>query len=262
VVREEKVAVSAAEWVPTIVFGDPEPLPPAGNPDRLGESVEAGAKVGAVPFVVCANMGCPPPAILPGLALMAIGAALGAIVGAGREIAANFQKEPPQLPGFSSGELQATSPVLVTAAIESLGQSAFQACALGRLTPGGETKEPFRWDGDGRIATLLPAENASLDGHHYTIETFLSEVVLVPAGTPGQESSNLPAGLVVGAGLRLHDLKSGTSQERSTSWRAEPRTLREWADNDGALLRETLGKGCDALADQLLIEAKLVWLGL
>lgn len=259
VVREEKVAVSAAEWPPTIVFGDPEPLPPAGNPDRLGESVEAGAKVGAVPFVVCANMGCPPPAILPGLALMAIGAAVGAIVGAGREIAANFQKVPPQLPGFSPGELQATSSVLVTAVIESLGQSAFQACMMGKLASGGETKEPLQWKDDGRVATLSLAADGSRDGHHYAVETFLSNVVLVPAGTHGQESGDMSARLVVKAGLRFHDLNSGTSRELSTAWRAEPRTLREWADNDGALLRETLGKGCDALADDLLSEARRAW---
>jgi len=256
--REETIAVSAGERPLAIVFDEPGTWIPARR-DLFSESLRAGTVVGAAPFYICLYGGCPVPAPETTAVMVVAGMVLGAIVGISREIAAGHWQEPPQRPGFPSLELQAASPAIVDAAMQVLSPAGMQACLNNRLSTAGIDEKLPRWEMPGRVAVLKQAASMADDDHHYAVEAFPSEVVLVPAGAPGQAAENVPAQLVVKARLRFIDRKTHESRETGAEWQAGPRTLGEWAGNDAFLLREALQEGCHALAGDLLGKAQSIW---
>ena len=270
-VREERIAISFAQWEPSVVFGDPEPVR-SDNVNRFTDSVVTGTKFGAYPLAGCIQMGCPPEAILPGLGLVAVGAAVGAVVGAVRELVAALQKAP-QPPGFSPLEVQAAAPRVNMAVGGALGQPAFHECVQRKLASSAEWREPALSTGAMRAASFTPVagmgspspgEEASYatlsrDGYRYAIESHVPRVLLVPKGTPGQKAEDVPAGIMVEGGIKFVDLESGQSQQRSVHWDAAPRTLRDWGAADGAALNEALSIACDGLANQIVANAEEFW---
>ena len=250
-VREERIAISFAQWEPSVVFGDPESVR-SDNVNRFMESVGAGARF----FEVLG------PAAL----------AVGAVVGVGRELVAALQKAP-QPPGFSPLEVQAAAPPVNLAVGGALGKPAFHECVQRKLASSAEWREPALSTDAIRAASFAPVarmgspspgEEASYarlsrDGYRYAIEGYVSRVLLVPKGTPGQKAEDVPAGIMVEGGIKFVDLESGQSQQRSVHWDAAPRTLRAWSDADGTALKDTMKIACDGLAERMVANAEELW---
>jgi len=271
-VREEKIAISAAQWQPTIEFGEPEPVQ-SGSPNHFTDSVSAGAAIGALPLAACSTGLCPPEALVPALALVATGAVAGAIVGIGRELAAAFGKAPSPPPAFSPQEVQAATPHISTTVVAALGQPALHECVQRKLFSGADRAGSVQWTDGTRTASLSPVAGAgpfspgeaapypdlSRGGFRYFIEGSLSKVLIVPEGIPDQRAEDVLAAIVVEGSLQFVDPENGQSQQRSVRWRAEPRTLRDWSAADGAALNDTLKKACEELAGQFVAEAEGIW---
>lgn len=271
--RRDQAAITAAQWTPTVEFSAPERIE-SEAPKIMEESIKAGAVVGGLPLMACMlTYACPAPALLAGAALMVGGTAVGLLVGAGRVLAGGSFRTSPQPPALSQEEVEASRPLIHAAMTDTISQTMLHQCVVGKLIPTRGQSEPIQWIHEERTVSFAavaaagspsqPAFDAyrsfAHDGYRYVIESFVSRIVMAPVGSPGQESLEVPARLVIEGGFRFLDLESVHEHERKLDWSSEPHTLREWRAGDGALLVETLRAGCDAMAVQIVSHAEQHW---
>lgn len=270
--RREKIAIATAQVPLTVDFRAPERVE-SEAPRIMQESITAGAAIGGIPLLACAaTYSCPPDALLAGTALLLAGTAAGILVGVGRVLARGKFTPPPQPPALSRDEIEASAAAIHAAVAEFIGQPALHQCLLRKLVPGGEAHS-VQWSHEQRVvsfAAVTGIGSASRsqsdaytglvhDGYQYVIESFISGIAMAPAGAPGQESSEVPARLVVEGGFRFFDLDPAREHEQKVEWRSELHPLRDRRADDGALLDATLRTGCDALAAQIATEAERIW---
>jgi hypothetical protein len=241
----------------------------------MRESIGVGTLLGGIPLLTCAaTYLCTPVALIGSAALLAAGTAAGIVVGAGRVLAEGAYRTPPQPAALAPEEITESTPVINAAIGSTIAQPALHQCVQRQLAPAQGTKEPPPdWSDEERNVSLyalegiVPEAQSRVEAHgdlvpkgyRYVIESFVSRIELIPAGSPGQQASEVPARLVIKAGLRFIDLANGQQHEQSVQWQAEPRTLRDWRSDNGAPLHAALKTACDALAGQIISAAELIW---
>jgi hypothetical protein len=271
-VREEKIAISAAQWQPAVEVREAA-RPESTAAERVKRYASNGAKGPATFLAGCAQAGCPPGAFVPLLGLTAVGAAAGAVVALGTDLVKSGIAAISRPDAWSAEAAQGAVSTIRTAAGESISQSALRQCVMRKLAPEGGEVASVRWSDAERTALFLQLDGAGSmshdqtdayasvprDGHRYVIETFLSRVLLVPEGRPGQDASNPMLHIVVEGGFRMFDLDGGHPREWTSEMRAEHRTLRAWSAADGAALNEALSIACDGLAERIVATAENFW---
>lgn len=272
VVREEKIAISAAQWQPAVEVREAA-RPESTVAERVKRYALNGAKGPGVFVAGCAQAGCPPGVFVPLLGLAAVGAAAGAVVALGTELVKSGIEAVSRPDAWSAEAAQAAVSTIRTAAGDSISQPALQQCVMRRLAPAGGEAASVRWSDAERAVSFSPLDGAGSisrdqtdaysgvprDGHRYVIETFLSRVLLVPEGRPGQDASDPLLRIVVEGGFRLFDLDGDHPREWTSEWRVEHRTLRAWSAADGAALNEALSIACNGLAERIVANAEEFW---
>ncbi len=271
--RADKAAFAAAPEQAALEFAAPAPIDSqAGRIMR--ESIGVGTLLGGIPLLTCAaTYLCTPVALIGSAALLAAGTAAGIVVGAGRVLAEGAYRTPPQPAALSPEEITESTPVINAAIGSTIAQPALHRCVQRQLVLAQDTKKPPDWSDEERSVSLSALEGIApeaqpraeahkdlvLEDYRYVIESFVSRIALIPAGSPGQQASEVPARLVIEAGFRFIDLANGQHHQQSVQWQAEPRTLRDWRSDNGAPLHAALKTACDALAGQIISAAELVW---
>lgn len=271
--RADKAAFAAAPEQAALEFAAPAPIESQAG-KIMRESVGVGTLLGGIPLLACATTYlCTPVALIGSAALLAAGTAVGIVVGAGRVLAEGAYRTPPQPAALSPEEIMESAPVINAAIGSTIAQPALHQCVQRQLVPAEGVKEPPDWSDEERSVSLSALEGIApeaqpqadahgglvLKGYRYVIESFVSRIALIPEGSPGQQAPEVPARLVIEAGLRLIDLANGQRHEQSVQWQAEPRTLRDWRSDNGAPLHAALKTACDALAGQIISAAELIW---
>lgn len=271
--RADKAAFAAAPEQAALEFAAPAPIESQAS-KIMRESIGVGALLGGVPLLACAaTYLCTPVALIGSAALLAAGTAAGIVIGAGRVLAEGAYRTPQQPAALSPEEIMESTPVINAAIGSTIAQPALHQCVQRQLVPAEDTKEPLDWSDEERSVSLSALEGIApeaqpradahrglvLKGYRYVIESFVSRIALIPSGSPGQEASEVPARLVIEAGLRFIDLANGQHHEQFVQWQAEPRTLRDWRSDNGAPLHAALKTACDTLAGQIISAAELIW---
>jgi hypothetical protein len=271
--RADKVAFAAAPEQAALEFAAPTLIESQAG-KIMRESIGVGTLLGGIPLLTCAaTYLCTPVALIGSAALLAAGTAAGIVVGAGRVLAEGAYRTPPQPAALSPEEIMESTPVINSAIGSTIAQPALHQCVQRQLVPAEGAKEPSDWSDEERSVSLSALEGIAPEaqsradaheglmpkGYRYVIESFVSRITLIPAGSPGQQASEVPASLVIKAGLRFINLANGQQHEQFLQWQAEPRTLRDWRSDNGAPLHAALKTACDALAGQIISAAELIW---
>jgi hypothetical protein len=262
---KERIAISVTPLQPAVAIGSPLALPPARN----ARSTTVAEGVGALGWgMACGPCGlgmCGPVLMAACLATYVGGSALASLVDR-----ADRRTEEVRFLTWTA-HAQPMRAHIESVSESALGKSALRQCLQHRLSR--DPAQPLQWEDGQRIASFEPVTSSetpapgapspypelSRDGIRHAIEIFVTRIWLAPRTSAGDAPTDARTAIVVEGGLRFVDTATGTADQRTIQWHADPRRFGEWDVNEMSAVTETVRQACHGFAELAITEAEDLW---
>ena len=245
----ETVGVAVPAWSATL---EVRPAGQDASRGHIGDAAATGGVVAALPCGLCQVGGCTPEILASCAAAFTVGATLGGVWAAGRELVGSIA----QRPAAGAAAARAAATAAGVGGPAALGAAALRACLAAELAQPSATT----WRDRGWTAHLQAVPDAGPARAAPVVETTVTGLTLEVQPFDGgtRPADEAPARLVV-AGVVRYVAAGGAARSQALAWTSDWLTLAQWAGAPAQDLQATWALACRGLAGQALGAGEALW---